>query len=181
MKKVSTLPILQFAGRGGNGPIAIHGEPTAALRHTDTESLDLEAIDSWVEMARQFQAKMRKAAPFLGCIVAASCPFMPDAGLVQAATSIGLQCSPSLVERDLTRALDIDEAQVIAIAQCASKGQVVLTGSLPDRVRLPMHSVRPACWENVEEPEWDPLGYEVGQAIDKYFERADADSETPQE
>ena len=40
-----------------------------------------------------------------------------------------------------------------------------------DRIRLSLDAVRSASRQEPEEPEWDPLEYRVGLAVEKYFER----------
>lgn len=49
--------------------------------------------------------------------------------------------------------------------------------SLPGCVRVPAHMVRIAKPRIVEEAEWDRVAYEVGKAVDQYFEASDANTQ----
>lgn len=52
--------------------------------------------------------------------------------------------------------------------------QDIKMDTFPDRVRVPMSAVRIVRSEAPEEPEWNPLDYQVQLALDKYFERDNA-------
>jgi hypothetical protein len=182
MATVSTEPIPeQFAEQIVNWPTGVQQERIPMPREIDTKSLEPDAIESLIQTLNRLQNAPKRTESVWEWI---GSPVLPDfvyGNLTQAAANYDMQCSRCLVDRDETRALVIDQVQIMAaIVQRASKRANVGMGSFPDRVRLPIHSVRIARWQDVEETEWDPVAYDVGQAIEKYFERADADSETPQ-
>lgn len=190
MSDASTLPIPQDAvGEWGSRLAGIPWQSEFTRASPDTNGLAPEEIDPWMARANTDRDESRQSFERL---MHSATPFLQESGLSLIgimAGAVSHACPPPLPavmtfvveflrfvsDRGITCPFVLDESQARAIAHGTRTGRTASAASFPDRVRLPFHAVRKARREEPEEAEWDPLEYRMGLAVEKYFERDNAD------